>query len=114
MGFWNSVWEGIKSFFRAVVNFIKKVINGILNFAKYVLDYFRNKNLREDVHTPFIGNEDAIKEMLKDAPKKDVGIFKGVYNQVTDKIEDLEVVEADSLDGKTKEVLGEEKLVILG
>ncbi len=55
----------------------------------------------------------AFKEMLKTAPTKNVGIFEGVYDETTDEIIANQFIEADAVDTKTKEVLGEEDLVVL-
>ena len=51
--------------------------------------------------------------MLGRAPKKNVGIFQGVYNDQTDEIEHAEYIDADNIDSKTKDVLGRESLVVL-
>lgn len=51
--------------------------------------------------------------MLKTAPRKDVGIFEGVYNEEADEITVSRYLEADEVDQKTKEVLGNEPLVVL-
>ena len=51
--------------------------------------------------------------MLRRAPNKNVGIFKGVYNEETDEIEHSEFVEADELDSQTKNVMQNEPLVVL-
>jgi len=113
MGKLEGIWNGIKNFLKGVVNFIVDVIIGILDFFRDVVKWFKNKYLDPNRHTPFIGDENKIKDMLKTAPVKDVGLFKGVYDQQTDEITDMAVVEADELDAKTKEVLGNDALVIL-
>ena len=61
----------------------------------------------------FIADESEFKEMLKTAPKKNVGIFEGVYNEETDEITANRYLDADRLDAKTKEVLEREPLVVL-
>lgn len=91
----------------------KRVINGILNFTRDVLNWFRNLQLDPNKHTPFIADKSKLKEMLKTAPVKDVGVFKGVYNEQTDEIEHHELIEADALDSETKNILGREALVVL-
>lgn len=68
-------------------------------------------NSHED--TPFIADASEFKEMLKTAPKKDVGIFEGVYNEEEDEIVSHRYLDADSLDARTKEILGKEPLVVL-
>lgn len=42
-----------------------------------------------------------------------MGIFAGVYNQDTDTISHIEYKEADQLDSQTRQVLGDEELVVL-
>ena len=113
MGILEEIWDGICDFFESVVNFICDVIDGILDFFNDVVDWFKKKFLQKGRHIPFIGDKNKIKDMLKQAPVKDVGLFKGIYDQQTDEITDMAVVEADELDAKTKEVLGNEPLVIL-
>ena len=113
MGLLEEIWDGICDFFESVANFICDVIEGILDFFSDVVSWFRKKFLQKGRHTPFIGDKNKIKDMLKTAPVKDVGLFKGIYDQQTDEITDMAVVEADELDDKTKEVLGNEPLVIL-
>lgn len=113
MSILEEIWDGICDFIEGVVDFFIDVIDGILNFFDNVVSWFKNKFLNPQRHTPFIGDENKIKQMLKTAPKKNVGIFEGVYDNQTDEIIDLKVVEADQLDSKTKEVLGNEPLVIL-
>lgn len=51
--------------------------------------------------------------MLQKAPTKNVGIFEGVYDEATDEIVENRFIEADALDPKTREVLGDEDLVVL-
>ncbi|MCR5076767.1 MAG: hypothetical protein K6A82_01865 [Prevotella sp.] len=109
----SSIWEGVKNFFQSVVNFIRKVINGVLNFYTHVLQWYKRLKLRQDRDIPFLMFGPTLKEMLKGAPKKDVGIFKAVYNEETETITHHEFVEADALDEKTREVLGDEELVVL-
>lgn len=115
VNFLSSIWNGIKNFLAWCVDVVTKIIKGVLNFALEVVDYFRNLTLDPRKQTPFIGkaNSPEFREMLKKTPVKDVGIFEGVYNDETDEIENMQIIEADSLDEKTKEVLGTESLVVL-
>ncbi|WP_031535710.1 MULTISPECIES: hypothetical protein [unclassified Bacteroides] len=113
MGILEEIWAGIGNFFEHVINFICDVIDGILNFFNDVVDWFKKKFLQKGRHIPFIGDKNKIKDMLKTAPVKDVGLFKGIYDQQTDEITDMAVVEADELDAQTKEVLGNDALVVL-
>ena len=99
-------------FFESII-IDRKVINGILDFTKEVVGYFRNLNLKLQVHVPFVANLDSFKQELKNAPVKKVGIFQGVFNEQTNEFEHINQVEADSLDQKTREVLGREELVVL-
>lgn len=44
--------------------------------------------------------------MLKTAPQKKIGLFEGVYDEEKDEIVANMYLDADELDKKTKEVLG--------
>ena len=103
----------IKSAFQYIKNLIRKIVDGILNFTKHVVGWFKSLNLLPGQDVPFVANKEQFKAALKSAPVKDVGIFKGVYNEVTDEITHAEYIEADSLDKQTREVLGNEELVVL-
>ena len=109
----DSIIAAIKAAFRYIVNLVRKVINGILNFTKQVVNWFKSLRLDPQKDTPFIADASEFKEMLKAAPKKNVGIFEGVYNEETDEITANRYLDADEVDQKTKDVLGNESLVVL-
>lgn len=113
MGIINSLVAAIKAAFRWLTNIVRKVIRGILKFATEVVNWFKSLSLDKDKHTPFIADAEQFKDMLKTAPKKDVGIFEGVYDEEADEIVANRYLEADEVDQKTKEVLGNEPLVVL-
>lgn len=102
----------------SVVDVPSDVIDSEFSFDE-VVSFFQSKQLNQEVHLPFIANGDCaeFKKMFKSSfPKsKDgyVSLFLGVYNSKTDKVEDMRLVYAKSLDAKTLEVLGNEKLVVL-
>ena len=110
---WESIVNAFKSFLQRVKNFFRKIINGSLNFFRDVVSYFRGLRLRQGTDIPWFAKRDEFKEMLHNAPVKNVGIFTGVYNEETDEIENVQEIQADALDEKTKEILGNEKLVVL-
>ena len=89
------------------------VIQGILNFVQHVVNWFKNLNLNPHEDVPFIANDEAFKEKLRNAPRKNVGIFEGVYNEEADEITNCRYLDADSMDAKTRETLGNESLVVL-
>ena len=109
----DSLLELIKRAFEFIQNIIRRVINGILNFARDVVAKFKSMALKQGQDVPFIANKEAFKQALKQAPVKNVGLFEGVYNEVSDEITFAEYVEADSLDAQTRKVLGQEELVVL-
>lgn len=109
----DKIIELIKRSFEYIKKIIRRVINGILNFAKEVIEKFKSWGLIQGQDIPFIANKEAFKSALKSAPVKNVGLFEGVYNEVSDEITHAEYVEADSLDAKTRSVLGNEELVVL-
>lgn len=92
---------------------VKRLIVFIVNFITHVLDYFKRLFLHAERHKPFIANLSKIKAEFKDAPVKNCGIFEGVYDEVTDDIIHKLIIESDSLDTKTREILGNNKLVVL-
>lgn len=110
----NTLISYIKDAFAFLKNIVTRVINGILNFAKHVVAWFKNLNLNPQKDIPFVlRNKEVFKEQLANAPVKNVGIFAGVYNQDTDTISHIEYKEADQLDSQTRQVLGDEELVVL-
>lgn len=113
MGFISNIIEAIKSAIRWIKNLVKRVINGIFDFLAYCVNWFKSLRLNKEKHIPFVADAKAFKEMLKTAPTKNVGIFEGVFDETTDEIIHHQFIEADDVDEKTKETLGDEDLVIL-
>ena len=113
MGFFSSIWEWLKEAGRAFWNAIKRLVVAVVNFFTHVRDYFRKLFLRPERHKPFVADLSKLKAEIKDAPVKNCGIFQGVYDEYTDEIIHTQVVESNSLDAKTREVLGNDKLVVL-
>ncbi len=106
--------DATKAAFRFVRNLVRYVVQGILNFAKHVVDWFKKiYNLDKERHTPFIADMNKFKDMLNQAPTKNVGIFEGVYDEQANEITYSRELDADSLDDKTKSVLGDNELVVL-
>jgi ribosomal protein L30/L7E len=109
--------SGIVELIKQAISWIKKVfqyvINGIFNFLAHCVNWFKSLRLDKNRHVPFVANGEQFKDMLKTAPKKNVGIFQGVFDEATDEIVENRFIEADALDSKTREVLGNEDLVVL-
>ena len=95
-------WNSIKRLWRVVVNFLTDVVY-----------YFKGLFLHREHHKPFIADLSKLKADIKDAPFKSCGIFEGVYDEVLDEIIHTRLVESNSLDSKTREILGNDKLVVL-
>lgn len=113
MGIWNDIIDAIRSAFRWIRDIFCQVIQGILNFAQHVLNWFKNLNLDPQEDVPFIAQGEEFKQMLRKAPRKNVGIFEGVYNEESDEITHVKYLDADSMDHKTRETLGNEPVVVL-
>lgn len=113
MGFWSNLWNSIVSYAKRIWDSIKRIWRAIVRLAVEVVQFFRNLRLDPNKQKPFIGDYSKLKEAIKNTPVKDAGIFRGVYNEVSDSIEVLEGVEANSLDEQTKHVLGSDPLVVL-
>ncbi len=89
-----------------------KTIDGSVNFME-VVNYFKSLKLDKEKHIPFVAKAEAFKEILIFEPKKQVALFIGVFDETTDEIIHPQIMEADELDAKTLEVLGNEYLVVL-
>lgn len=113
MGIIDFVFNAIIGFLNFVKGLVKTIIRGILNFAKDVVNYFKNLNLTQGKDIPFIAQGEQFKELIKNAPNKNVGIFEGVYNEVEDEITEAQYIGADQVDQQTRNVLGDEQLVTL-
>lgn len=102
--------EGVKALGKWIISGLVKVIS----FLKDVLGWFTGQNLDPNKDTPFVVKaDDEMRKMLNQAPKKNVGIFNGVYDKNTDMITYKAIDSEEGIDQKTKEVLGGEKLVVL-
>lgn len=111
--FVNIIWNTLRDFFSALKDFVKKIINGIINFVKEIVNYFKTLSLVKGKDIPFIANTEQLKDMIKNAPVKNVGIFEATYNMQSDEIENARYLAADEIDEETQETLGSEKLVVL-
>lgn len=113
----SSIWGGIKKLFNSIVNFVKKVLNRVLIFLHDVVDFFKKLNLNPERDTPFIIDAGILGDQIKNAPKVDVGLFKGVYCEDTNTITHYEVMDASKkgVDSQTEEIMqqSEEGIVVL-
>ena len=107
------IFDAIGTLFEAIGDLIALVIDGILSFFDYVVDYFKGLKLRRGRDVPFIADENKIADLIHNAPVKNVGIFEGTYNEDINEIENYRAIEADEMDPQLKNVLGNEKLVVL-
>ncbi len=87
-------------------------IDGSVNFME-VVNYFKSLKLDKEKHIPFVAKAEAFKEILKFEPKKQVALFIGVFDEEATEIIHSQIIEADELDAKTREVLGNEDIVVL-
>ncbi len=105
----------VKSAFQWLKQLFVKIIKGIVNFFGHVVNWFKSLSLNQQTDIPFLINAKSpeFKEMLKNAPQKNVGLFQGVYNEQTEEITHHEYLAADSVDQQTVNVLGTESMVVL-
>jgi len=110
------ILDFIFSAIEAVVDFVIDVIVGIFDFFNECVNYVKKFIVNKQRSVPFIANANKpeFKALLSNAPKKNVGIFEGVYDTEKDEITGARYVAADELDAQTKQVLGREPLVTLG
>lgn len=109
----NTVIEWIENAFRFLRDIWSEIIEGVVSFFRHVVGWFRELMLDKKKHVPFVGKMDEFKSALKNAPVKNAGIFEGVYNEETDEIEHIRYLDADDLDDQTKNIIGDQPLVVL-
>lgn len=108
------IWDLIKRVWGRIKNFFKRIINGILNFYRDIRAWFEKLSLKLGNHIPVLAktNSDLFKQVLHEAPVKNVGIFQCVYDQEADEITNGEYIQADSLDTRTHLLLEHEDVII--
>ena len=84
---------------------------GILKFSK-IIKWFKSLRLNPQKDTPFIANLQKMNSRSLIHSKR-VGLFVGVFSEVIDDVSHFHVYEADAFDKQTKQVLGNESLVVL-
>ena len=89
-----------------------KTIEGKVNFQDIVA-WFKSLSLDKNKDVPFIAKATELKDMLNYETKKNAALFVGVFNEEKNEIIHAQIIEADSFDDQTLEVLGKESIVIL-
>lgn len=105
---------GILSTLKKQKGFEVSTIEGESNFND-ILAWFKTQNLDPKRHTPFIADFLPMKDMIGDNVTqitKPCAIIVGFIDEQADTITSI-IIESDALDAKTKEVFGDEKLVVL-
>lgn len=105
MGIIQTITGAIANFFRWIGRNLKKIWARIIDFFSHVVDYFRRLRLNPQEDTPFVFDAGKMGEMIKNAPKVDVGIFEGVYNEETNRITHHRLIETEELDERTSNLL---------
>ena len=109
-----SLLESIKKAFKKEwkIEFETVSIEGCLNFLE-VVNWFKTLKLDKTKHIPFVAKASAMQNYLSIQPTKKVALFIGVFDETTEEIIHAKLINADELDEKTREVLGDEDLVVL-
>lgn len=109
------LFDALEDFFDFIGEIVSTIINGVISFFQHIVGWFKGLNLKKGRDVPFVADaqSEKFKQMLKQAPKKDVGIFEGVYNEDTNEITHYKYLEGDEIDAKTQDLLGDEELVVL-
>ena len=89
-----------------------KTIEGKVNFQDIVA-WFKSLLLDKNKDVPFIAKATELKDMLNYETKKNAALFVGVFNEEKNEIIHAQIIEADSFDDQTLEVLGKESIVVL-
>lgn len=110
----DTILDLIASAIKFVVDFIIDIIDGVISFWNDLVDYFKKLTLVKGRDLPFVVDAKKIRGMLDNAPTMEIpGLFEGVYNEETDKIEHGRFVYGNDLDEKTKDVIKDQGIVIL-
>lgn len=113
-----SIWNMCKKIIKAVINFFEDILDGLFDILEELLGNVPS-SVEQSPLKPFLGDMD---KLMENAPTRDVGLFKqkkqnlikAVYDTRTGEILKPTYLGGDSIDGKTRETLGGEPLVILG
>lgn len=96
-----------------------ETLDGVLNFDA-IVSFFKTLNMNQNENIPFVVREGS-REFTKYSggrafPKHKEGyvsIFVGVFNEHKQEITNYKVIYAKGMDARTKEVFGDEHLVVL-
>lgn len=91
----------------------KKTVEGSASFNDMVSWFKSIYNLDKTKHTPFIADAVKFADMFNYTPTGKKALLLGVYEEESDKIVNHLLIEMDSFDAKTTEVLGNDPLVVL-
>ena len=113
--FLNSIKEAFRAFIEKVKGIVETFIAKIVEFKTQIVDWFKQQKLKKGRDIPFLTTKQEFRDWIKNAPRKNIGLglIEGVYDEQTDEITDLRYISADEYDEKTKEVLGNDELVVL-
>lgn len=112
-GCYDAIASAMRQFIEMVKGMVKTIVTAVVSFKNQVVNWFKTLPLIEGRHIPFISQREDFRTLLNNAPRKKIGIFEGVYDEQTDEISNLQYIAADQLDTQTKQVLGNEPIVVL-
>lgn len=91
----------------------KKTVKGAVSFNDMVSWFKSIPNLDSKKHTPFIADAVKVADMFHYTPIDKKALLLGVYEKESDQIIHHLLIEMDSLDAKTIEILGKDPIVVL-
>lgn len=94
---------------------VSETLDGVLHFPDIVA-FFQGLKLEKGRHIPFMAQGTGLLKFGRiDIPEKEgyIPIFLGVYDEVTECIISHRLIYATEIDARTKEVLGDEQLIVL-
>lgn len=98
------------------IEYSTSVVDDVLRMSD-VVAYFKSLSLNQDLHTPFLALElDVLQYIISKEDFHKEGyktIVLGVYEETLDRLKYTRVVYCKDFDEKLKEIMGEEKLVLL-
>lgn len=122
----SAIWDGVKAIWnvckriiKAVISFVHDLLDGLFEILEDIFGDDMPPTVNDSPVKPFIANMD---ELMKNAPVKDLNLFKqknknymkGVYDTRTHEIKSPTYVAGDSVDQRTKDEMGGEPIIIIG
>ena len=122
----DAIWTGVKGLWttckriiKATISFVHDILDGLFDILEEIFDGDVPDSVGESPVKPFVADMD---KLIDGAPISDQGLFKqkkknltkGFYDTRTGEILNPTYIAGDQVDQKTKDIMNEEPIVIIG